>query len=94
VDVRSEMLATVWRVLVAHDAAVSSGDELMLLESMKMEIPVVAPVAGRIAAVHVAEGQSVAEGDLLIEITEAQAGQGPNSAATSAASDSSVTPPN
>ena len=67
-EVRSEMLATVWQTLVEPGAAVAAGDEIIVLESMKMEIPVVAPAAGRIAAVHVVEGQSVAEGDLLAEI--------------------------
>jgi acetyl-CoA carboxylase biotin carboxyl carrier protein len=62
------MLATVWRVLVSVGDDVAAGDELLVLESMKMEIPVVAPKAGRIAGVHVAEGQSVAEGDLLAAI--------------------------
>lgn len=62
------MLATVWRVLVQPGTDVTPGDELILLESMKMEIPVVAPCSGRVEAVHVAEGQSVAEGDLLAEI--------------------------
>jgi acetyl-CoA carboxylase biotin carboxyl carrier protein len=62
------MLATVWRVLVAPGAEVVAGDELILLESMKMEIPVVAPRGGRVAAIPVAEGQPVAEGDVLVEL--------------------------
>jgi biotin carboxyl carrier protein len=44
-EVRAELTATVWKVVVEQGATVAEGDELVILESMKMEIPVAAPVA-------------------------------------------------
>ncbi len=66
--VRCDMLATVWRVRVAAGDQVAAGDELIVLESMKMEIPVYAPANGVVASVLVAEGQSVDEGDPLVQL--------------------------
>lgn len=65
---RCEMPATVWKIRVSVGDTVSAGDELVILESMKMEIPAVAPIAGLVKAVHVTEGQLVGEGDLLVEL--------------------------
>ncbi len=67
-EVRSEIVGSVWRVRCAVGQAVGAGDELIILESMKMEIPVAAPVPGTVAALHVAEGDRVRTGDLLAEI--------------------------
>jgi biotin carboxyl carrier protein len=64
-EIRSEMVANVWQVLVAAGADVADGDTLMILESMKMEIPVLADRAGVVAEVLVAEGDVVQDGDLL-----------------------------
>ena len=64
-DVRAELTATVWKVVAEVGAAVSAGDELLILESMKMEIPVTAPEGGTVAEMRVGEGDSVAEGDVL-----------------------------
>jgi biotin carboxyl carrier protein len=49
---------------------VAEGDDLVILESMKMEIPVVAPVAGRVAEVRVAPDDQVQEGDVVAVIAE------------------------
>jgi acetyl-CoA carboxylase biotin carboxyl carrier protein len=68
VEIRAEMVGNVWKVQVAPGAAVSAGDELVILESMKMEIPVEAPIAGTVAALHVVPAQVLAEGDLIAEI--------------------------
>lgn len=68
-EVRAEMVANVWKVLVAEGDSVSDGDTLVILESMKMEIPVIAEVDGTVAKVAVAEGQVVQEGDLIAEIS-------------------------
>ena len=68
-EVRSEMTSNVWKILVAVGERVEEDQELMILESMKMEIPVSSPVAGTVAKLHVAEGQSIDEEDLLAEIT-------------------------
>jgi acetyl-CoA carboxylase biotin carboxyl carrier protein len=59
------MVANVWRVLVAQGEAVAEGDPLVILESMKMEIPVESPVAGTVAELRVGEGDVVQEGDLI-----------------------------
>jgi acetyl-CoA carboxylase biotin carboxyl carrier protein len=67
-EVRAEMVANVWRVLVAQGEPVAEGDTLLILESMKMEIPVVAESAGTVALLSVQEGQVVQEGDLLAVI--------------------------
>ena len=66
--IRSEIPATVWQVKVAAGDSVQSGDELIILESMKMEIPVVAPVSGTVSAVHVSPDDRVQEGDALAEL--------------------------
>ena len=65
VTVRSELNAIVWKLEVAAGEAVSEGANLIILESMKMEIPVIAPRAGVVKAVLVAEKQQVAEGEPL-----------------------------
>ena len=64
-EVRAEMVANVWKVVVAEGDQVADGDTLVILESMKMEIPVLAEQDGRVAALHVSEGDVVQEGDVL-----------------------------
>ena len=64
-DVRAELTATVWKVVAEVGSVVTAGDELLILESMKMEIPVTAAEGGILAEMRVAEGDSVAEGDVL-----------------------------
>ena len=61
--VRAEIPATVWQVNVAVGDDVDAGDEIIILESMKMEIPVVAPSRGTVTTVHVAPDDRVQEGD-------------------------------
>ena len=67
-NVEAEMVANVWKVLVSTGATVAEGDTLVILESMKMEIPVEAPVGGTVSAVHVEEGGVVQEGDVIATI--------------------------
>jgi biotin carboxyl carrier protein len=67
-DVEAEMVANVWKVLVAPGQQVTAGETLVILESMKMEIPVEAPVGGTVTAVNVAEGGVVQEGDVIATI--------------------------
>jgi acetyl-CoA carboxylase biotin carboxyl carrier protein len=64
-EVRAEMVANVWKVVVAQGDAVADGDTLVILESMKMEIPVLAERDGTVTAMHVAEGDVVQEGDVI-----------------------------
>jgi acetyl-CoA carboxylase biotin carboxyl carrier protein len=67
-EVRAEMVANVWRVLVAEGDHVNDGDALVILESMKMEIPVLAENAGTLTKLHVVEGDVVQEDDLIAVI--------------------------
>jgi acetyl-CoA carboxylase biotin carboxyl carrier protein len=64
-EVRAEMVANVWRVLVGPGAGVAEGEPLVILESMKMEIPVESPVTGTVREVLVREGALVQEGDVI-----------------------------
>jgi biotin carboxyl carrier protein len=64
-EIRAEMVANVWKVVAAAGDAVADGDTLVILESMKMEIPVLAESAGRVASINVDEGDVVQEGDLI-----------------------------
>ena len=68
-EVRAEMVANVWKVLVAEGDTVEDGDTLVILESMKMEIPVIAEVDGTVSKITVEEGTVVQEGDLIAEIS-------------------------
>ncbi|MGH3342683.1 MAG: biotin/lipoyl-binding carrier protein [Carbonactinosporaceae bacterium] len=67
-EVRAEMVANVWKVVVSQGDAVDDGDTLVILESMKMEIPVIAEIAGTVAELKVAEGDVVQEGDIIAVI--------------------------
>ena len=67
-EVRAEMVANVWKIVVAEGDSIADGDTLVILESMKMEIPVLAESDGRVAALHVAEGDVVQEGDVIAVI--------------------------
>ncbi|MEA3216361.1 MAG: acetyl-CoA carboxylase biotin carboxyl carrier protein [Acidimicrobiia bacterium] len=65
-EVRAEIAANVWQVKVEAGAVVAEGDELVVLESMKMEIPVTAPSAGTVSEVRVKPEDQVQEGDVLV----------------------------
>ena len=67
-DVHAEMVANVWKVVAAEGDQVNEGDTLVILESMKMEIPVLAEEPGTVAKMAVGEGQVVQEGDLIAVI--------------------------
>jgi acetyl-CoA carboxylase biotin carboxyl carrier protein len=66
VQVEAHITGTVFRIETSVGAQVSAGDLLVVIESMKMEMPVEAPRSGRISAIRVQEGQSVEEGDVLV----------------------------
>lgn len=64
-EVHAEMVAQVWKIVAHAGEAVAAGDTLVILESMKMEIPVLAEFAGTVSEICVAEGDVVHEGDTL-----------------------------
>lgn len=63
-DIRAEISGTVISVLVKVGDAVAEGDELAVIEAMKMEIPVTAPFSGKVMEVRIAESDAIAENDL------------------------------
>jgi acetyl-CoA carboxylase biotin carboxyl carrier protein len=66
-EIRAEMVANVWKVVASAGDEVSEGDTLVILESMKMEIPVIAEADG-VVTLAVNEGDVVQEGDLIATI--------------------------
>lgn len=66
IEIKSDITGTITDVVVEVGAQVAEDDTLMLIESMKMEMPVVAPKAGRVLAIHKHNGESVTEGELLV----------------------------
>jgi acetyl-CoA carboxylase biotin carboxyl carrier protein len=68
-EVRAEMVANVWKVVAAEGDHVNDGDTLVILESMKMEIPVLAEDTGVLTKLHVVEGDVIQEGDLIATIS-------------------------
>ena len=69
-EIRSEIPASVWRVVVDEGQLVAEGDEIVVLESMKMEIPVITEVPGVVRELHVEPSDSVLAGDLIALIDE------------------------
>ena len=67
-EVRAEMVANVWKVVVNAGDSIEEGDTLVILESMKMEIPVAAESGGTIKELRVHEGDVVQEGDVIAVI--------------------------
>ena len=65
VNVKSEIAGNVWKILTRPGDKIEAEGELMILESMKMEIPVLSPKAGVVKEIRVAEGEAIAEGQLV-----------------------------
>ena len=65
-DVAAHITGTVWKVEVEVGDQVDEGDTVVILESMKMEMPVEAEDPGKVAEIRCEEGQSVSEGDVLV----------------------------
>jgi acetyl-CoA carboxylase biotin carboxyl carrier protein len=66
IDVEAHITGTVWKVEVEVGDEVDEGDTVVILESMKMEMPVEAEDSGTVKQINCAEGQSVQEGDVLV----------------------------
>jgi acetyl-CoA carboxylase biotin carboxyl carrier protein len=69
-EIRAEITANVWQIVVDEGQMVAEGDEIVILESMKMEIPVVTDVPGVVRELHVEPAATVQEGDLIALIDE------------------------
>jgi biotin carboxyl carrier protein len=67
-EVKSEVGGSVWKIEVSVGQLVAEGDTLLIIESMKMEIPLAAPVAGTVQAIRVAEGDMVDEDQAVVII--------------------------
>ncbi len=67
-NVEAHITGTVWKIEVAVGDAIEEGDTVVILESMKMEMPVEAEDEGTVKAILVEEGQSVSEGDALVTL--------------------------
>jgi acetyl-CoA carboxylase biotin carboxyl carrier protein len=66
VEIPAHITGTVWKIEVAVGDEVDDGDTVVILESMKMEMPVESEDSGKVAAIRCEEGQSVQEGDVLV----------------------------
>ncbi len=66
--VRSEITGSVWKVEVAMGQSVSEGDTLVIVESMKMEIPISAPASGVVTEILIAEGEPVADDQVVVHL--------------------------
>ena len=64
--IEAHITGTVWKIEVGVGDAVEEGDTVVILESMKMEMPVEAEDDGKVAEIKCSEGQSVSEGDVLV----------------------------
>jgi acetyl-CoA carboxylase biotin carboxyl carrier protein len=67
-NVNAHITGTVWKIEVKEGDTVTEGQTCVILESMKMEMPVEAPQAGKVEKISCAEGQAVNEGDVLLTI--------------------------
>ena len=68
-DIDAQITGTIWKINVELGEAVEEGDEVLILESMKMEMPLEAESAGEVAEIKCSEGDSVSEGDTLLVLT-------------------------
>jgi acetyl-CoA carboxylase biotin carboxyl carrier protein len=68
-EVEANITGTVWKIEVSVGDAIEEGDTVVILESMKMEMPIEAEDAGTVAEIRVEEGQSVQEGDVLVVLS-------------------------
>ena len=66
IEIEAQITGNVWKIEKAVGDAVAEEDVILIIESMKMEIPVEAPCSGRIREIRTAEGESVEEGDILV----------------------------
>jgi acetyl-CoA carboxylase biotin carboxyl carrier protein len=70
VEVEAQITGNVWKIETSVGAEVEEEQVLLIIESMKMEIPLEAPCDGRVTEIRVEEGQSIEEGDVLVVIED------------------------
>jgi biotin carboxyl carrier protein len=70
IEVESQITGSVWKIEASVGDRVEPEDVLLVIESMKMEIPVESPEAGRVVEIRVEPGQSVDEGDVLVVLED------------------------
>jgi acetyl-CoA carboxylase biotin carboxyl carrier protein len=70
IEIPAHITGTVWKIEVGVGDDVSDGDTVVILESMKMEMPVEAEDDGKVAEIRCEEGQSVQEGEVLVVLDE------------------------
>ncbi len=68
VEIKTEITGNIWKITAAIGAQVNEDDVILIMESMKMEIPVTAPEAGRLIEILVAEGDTIGEGTIVARI--------------------------
>lgn len=68
IDIRAHITGTVWKIEISVGDSVAEGQTLVILESMKMEMPVEAPSAGTVSAIQAKEGAAVEEGAVLLTL--------------------------
>lgn len=70
IPIVSETVGTVWKLKVEVGDRVDAGDTLLIIESMKMEIPVLSPVSGEVSDIVAGEGEAVGMGQTLVTLDE------------------------
>jgi acetyl-CoA carboxylase biotin carboxyl carrier protein len=70
IEVEAQITGNVWKIEKVVGDVVEEEDVILIIESMKMEIPVEAPEDGRVSEIRVSEGQAVEEGDVLVVLEQ------------------------
>ena len=65
-EIKAHITGTIWKIKAAAGDSVDEGDVLIIIESMKMEIPVEAPAGGTVTEIRVAEGDRIDEGAIVV----------------------------
>lgn len=69
-DIKAHITGTIWKIPVKVGEEIEEGDTLVIIESMKMEMPIEADDDGKVIEIKAAEGQAVNEGDVLLVVEE------------------------
>jgi acetyl-CoA carboxylase biotin carboxyl carrier protein len=69
-EIKSEIAGRIWKVLATAGQAVAEEEQIIIIESMKMEIPVLASKKGLVHEIRVSEGDEIAEGQVLVILTD------------------------